>query len=117
MKTPAPTFSTDWRLKPLAAALVASAGLLAPVLGHAQSNQELLKELQSLKDRIQQLEDKLQQNAAKPAPAPAAAPAVSVEDFNRVSMKVEAAEDAQDASGMKGLKISGMMDPDRKSVV
>ena len=111
MKTPAPTFSTDWRLKPLAAALVASAGLLAPVLGHAQSNQELLKELQSLKDRIQQLEDKLQQNAAKPAPAPAAAPAVSVEDFNRVSMKVEAAEDAQDASGMKGLKISGMMDP------
>jgi hypothetical protein len=36
---------------------------------------------------------------------------VSVEDFNRVSMKVEAAEDAQDASGMKGLKISGMMDP------
>ena len=109
MKTPAPTFSTDWRLKPLAAALVASAGLLAPVLGHAQSNQELLKELQSLKDRIQQLEDKLQQNAAKPAPAPAAAPAVSVEDFNRVSMKVEAAEDAQDASGMKGLKISGMM--------
>ena len=111
MKTPAPTFSTDWRLKPLAAALVASAGLLAPVLGHAQSNQELLKELQSLKDRIQQLEDKLQQNAAKPAPAPPAAPAVSVEDFNRVSMKVEAAEDAQDASGMKGLKISGMMDP------
>ena len=111
MKTPAPTFSTDWRLKPLAAALVASAGLLAPALGHAQSNQELLKELQSLKDRIQQLEDKLQQNAAKPAPAPTAAPAVSVEDFNRVSMKVEAAEDAQDASGMKGLKISGMMDP------
>ena len=111
MKTPAPTFSTDWRLKPLAAALVASAGLLAPVLGHAQSNQELLKELQSLKDRIQQLEDKLQQNAAKPVPVPAAAPAVSVEDFNRVSMKVEAAEDAQDASGMKGLKISGMMDP------
>ena len=111
MKTPAPTFSTDWRLKPLAAALVASAGLLAPVLGHAQSNQELLKELQSLKDRIQQLEDKLQQNAANPAPAPPAAPAVSVEDFNRVSMKVEAAEDAQDASGMKGLKISGMMDP------
>ena len=111
MKTPAPTFSTDWRLKPLAAALVASAGLLAPVLGHAQSNQELLKELQSLKDRIQQLEDKLQQNAAKPAPAAVTEPAVSVQDFNRVSMKVEAAEDAQDASGMKGLKISGMMDP------
>ena len=111
MKTPAPTFSTDWRLKPLAAALVASAGLLAPVLGHAQSNQELLKELQSLKDRIQQLEDKLQQNAAKPAPAAVTEPAVSVQDFNRVSMKVEAAEDAQDASGMKGLKICGMMDP------
>ncbi|MSQ65358.1 MAG: DUF3138 family protein [Limnohabitans sp.] len=109
MKTPVPVSSTGLRLKPLVTALAASAGLLAPALGHALSNQELLKELQALKDRIQQLEDKLQQNAARPAPA--VAPAVSVEDFNRVSMKVEAAEDAQETSGMKGLKISGMMDP------
>ena len=109
MKTPAPRFLLRTRLQPLVAALVASAGLSAASLAHAQSNQDLLKELQALKDRIQQLEDKLQQNAA--APALPAEPAVSVQDFNRVSMKVEAAEDAQETSGTKGLKVSGMMDP------
>jgi hypothetical protein len=112
MKTPAPPFLLRMRLKPLVAALAASAGLSATSLAHAQSNQELLNELQALKQRIQQLEDKLQQNAVAPPQSPASAePAVSVQDFNRVSMKVEAAEDAQDTLGWKGLKISGMMDP------
>ena len=115
MKTPASPHLLRMRLKPLVAALAASAGLSATTLAHAQSNQDLLNELQSLKQRIQQLEDRLQQNAAAApapaAPAPSVEPAVSVQDFNRVSMKVEAAEDAQDSLGWKGLKISGMMDP------
>jgi len=34
-----------------------------------------------------------------------------IKDFNRIAIKAEALEDSRDAAGMKGLKISGYMDP------
>jgi opacity protein-like surface antigen len=75
---------------------------------------DLKKEMQALKDRITELE-----KAPKAAPAPATPAAVApagmtdqqVKDFNRIAVKTEALEDGQEASGFKGLKISGYMDP------
>ncbi len=85
-----------------------------PSLAAAQSNEELMKELLALKERVGQLESALKaKDAAKPADAEkqwGMTPA-QVQDFNRVSLKTEALEDAIEAQGFKGLKISGQMDP------
>jgi Protein of unknown function (DUF3138) len=88
-------------LSPVAAALA----MALPSSVFAQSNAELLAELQALKARITQLE------GAQTAPAPAAAGGVDPAEFNRVKVKVEALEDNTEANGFKGLKISGWMDP------
>ncbi|MEQ1682929.1 MAG: DUF3138 family protein [Burkholderiaceae bacterium] len=83
-----------------------------PSLALAQSNDALMKELKALKDRVTQLEDALK---AKDKPADAdkqwGMTPQQVQDFNRVSVKTEALEDAIEAQGFKGLKISGQMDP------
>jgi hypothetical protein len=85
-----------------------------PSLALAQSNDELMKELRALKDRVTQLESALKaKDAAKPAEGDkqwGMTPA-QVQDFNRVSIKTEALEDAIEAQGLKNLKISGQMDP------
>ena len=93
---------TPRRLTPLAAAAILALAPLTPAL--AQSNAELVKELQSLKARLEQLEAQLrsQQNSA---------PAVEPEEFNRIRTKVEASEDNAESMGFKGLRISGMADP------
>ena len=85
--------------------------LAAAYPAQAQSNAEILKELQALKAKVAALEAQL---AAKPA-APAAGqwgmtPEQSRE-FNRVSVKTEALEDAVEAQGLKMLKIGGYFDP------
>ena len=83
-----------------------------PSLALAQSNDALMKELKALKDRVTQLEDALK---AKSAPAEAekqwGMTPQQLQDFNRVNVKTEALEDAIEAQGFKGLKISGQMDP------
>jgi hypothetical protein len=88
-------------LSPVAATLA----MAMPSAAFAQSNAELLAELQALKARITQLE------TAQTAAAPAAAGGIDPAEFNRVKVKVEALEDGQEANGFKGLKISGWMDP------
>ncbi|MDP4300705.1 DUF3138 family protein [Leptothrix discophora] len=100
-------------LAPAALTALAGAALLALSLpASAQSNDELLRELRALKDRVNQLEQQLQ--AGKPA---AAAPGQwgmtpeQTQELNRVTTKAEALEDSRDAMGFKGLKISGYMDP------
>lgn len=85
-----------------------------PSLALAQSNDALMKELKALKDRVTQLESALK---AKETPKAAEADKQwgmtpqQLQDFNRVSVKTEALEDAIEAQGFKGLKISGQMDP------
>lgn len=81
----------------------------------AQSNDELLKELRALRDRVTELEKKLQ---AAPAPAPAAVPAgqwgmtpEQVRELNRIAVKTESLQDNFSDQGLKGLKISGQIDP------
>ena len=80
----------------------------------AQSNEELLKELRALRDRVNQLEERLKSaEAAKPAatqPQWGMTPE-QVREFNRIAIKTEALEDSQEAQGYKGLKISGYMEP------
>ncbi len=103
--------------KPAALALAVAAA--CPGAALAQSNEELLKELRALKERVGQLEQKLtEQMAGKPAPvaaatapAPAGMTAQETADFNRIAVKTEALEDNIEALGYKGLKISGQMDP------
>lgn len=96
-----------------AVALAAAAAL--PAL--AQSNAELLKELQELKDRVQQLERKLQ--AAGAAAPAAAAPAAGqwgmtpeqARELSRIAVKAESLQDNFIDQGYKGLKVSGAIDP------
>ncbi|MBB4844862.1 hypothetical protein HNP55_003408 [Paucibacter oligotrophus] len=81
-----------------------------PVL--AQSNEELLKELRALRDRVTQLEEKLKAAEAKPAATPQwGMSQQQVQDFNRIAVKTEALEDAVEFQGLKQLKISGYADP------
>ena len=97
--------------KPAALALAIAAAY--PAVASAQSNEELLKELRALKDRVGELEKKL---ADKPA-AGAAGTAQwgmtpeQVQDFNRIAVKTEGIEDAVEAQGLKNLKIGGYFDP------
>jgi hypothetical protein len=80
----------------------------------AQSNAELLKELQALRERVNQLEQKLK---AAPAPTPAPAPGQwgmtpeQARELNRVAVKAEGLQDSFTDQGFQGLKISGQMDP------
>jgi len=99
------------KLSILAAAIVAA---FAPA-AQAQSNEELLKELRELKNRVAELEKKL---TAKPAEKTAEKTADKAgmtpeqqQDFNRIAVKTEALEDAVEGQGLKMLKISGQMDP------
>ena len=98
-----------WKLAPLTLALAAA----FPCLALAQSNEELLKELKALKDRVGDLEKKL---ADKPAPAATGdrqwgMTPDQVQDFNRIAVKTEGLQDAIEAQGLKNLKISGFIDP------
>jgi len=95
--------------KPAALALAVAAAYPAAAL--AQSNEELLKELKALKERVGELEKKL---ADKDKPAGEKQWGMTPEqaaEFNRISVKTEALEDNQEAMGFKGLKISGFFDP------
>lgn len=103
---------------------VLAIALAFPVAAMAQSTKELKKEVEELKARIQQLERLVEDKISAPAPAPVAAPAPAVApapapvaetvdpaEFNRIRVKVEAMEDAQETTGFKGLKFSGFIDP------
>ena len=80
----------------------------------AQTNAELLNELKALKARIDELEKKLAAVPAPPADGSQAQWGMTPEqsaEFNKLVVKSEALEDAQEAGGFKDLKISGYIDP------
>lgn len=93
------------KLTSLAVALTAA----FPLLAQAQSNADVLKELNALKARIGELEKKLQESEAK-QPRWGMTPEQAAE-LNRVTVKAEAIEDSRDEAGFKGLTITGYMDP------
>jgi hypothetical protein len=101
------------KLTSCALAVAAVLAALAPA-AQAQSNDELLKELRALRQRVEDLESRLKAAppaAAKPAQGEWGMTAQQVQDFNRIAVKTEALEDAAEAQGLKMLKITGFMDP------
>ncbi|TAG27724.1 MAG: DUF3138 family protein [Burkholderiales bacterium] len=89
--------------------VVALATAMPWISAQAQSTADLQKEIELLKSQLKSLQDRIEAVANKPA-APAAG-AVDPEEFNRIKIKVESAEDNTIASGFANLKISGMIDP------
>jgi hypothetical protein len=78
----------------------------------AQSNDELLKELKALRERVNQLEQKLQPAAAAPAAAGQwGMTPDQLRELNRIAVKTESLQDSFSDQGFKGLKITGQMDP------
>lgn len=104
-RTPRPPF----RLSRLALALALTLPWASPAV-QAQSVQDLVKQLNDLKQQVQQLESQLH-TLQQQQPGATAAPAVSAEEFNRIKTKAEALEDSKNASGFAGLKLSGSIDP------
>jgi hypothetical protein len=102
---------TTSKLTTLAVALAAAFPLAVPTVARAQSTADLLKELEALKARVGELEKKLQESQAKPAPGQWGMTPEQAAEFNRIAVKTEALEDNVEASGFKGLKINGYMDP------
>ena len=94
--------------KPAALALALAAAYPGAAL--AQSNEELLKELRALKERVGELEKKLADKPAATEKQWGMTPEQSA-DFNRIAVKTEALEDNNEALGYKGLKIGGFFDP------
>lgn len=95
-----------------------------PLSAAAGTNEELLKELKALRDRVTQLEERLKAvdaakaTAAPPAPvavAPPPAPAGMTPDqareLSRIALKVDSLEEAHESSFAKGMTINGSIDP------
>lgn len=79
----------------------------------AQSNADILKELQALKAKVAELETRLKGQDAKLPPAAGqwGMTADQARELNRATMKAEATEDAIESQGLKLLSISGFIDP------
>jgi hypothetical protein len=98
-------------MKPFPLTLLALA-LAASFPAQAQSNAEILKELQDLKAKVQELETKLKAQEAKTPTTPQwGMTPEQARELNRVAVKTEALEDAVESQGLKMFKFSGFMDP------
>ena len=101
------SFQLQLQMHGLALALAAA----FPTLAVAQSNEELMQELRALKERVGQLESALKTQAQPKTEPQWGMTPEQVQEFNRVTVKTEALEDAVEAQGLKGLKIGGYFDP------
>jgi len=82
-----------------------------PAISRAQSNEELLKEIRALRDRVNQLEAKQKAMEAKGESGQWGMTPAQQSELSRVTVKTEALEDSREANGFMGLKISGQMQP------
>jgi hypothetical protein len=85
--------------------------LVAAYPAQAQSNEEVLKELRALRERVTELEAKLKATEAKPAQAQWGMTPEQAAEFNRIAIKTESLQDNFTDQGFKGLVINGMLDP------
>ena len=117
-----PFLNLSTKLSPLVLALAFAYPLGASAATQATAKpttEQLQSEIDELKKQLAELKKMVMEKAAAPAPVivqtppPAPKPVAVVDpaEFNRIRVKVEAMEDSQEANGMKGLKISGMIDP------
>lgn len=89
--------------------LAASLGL-APALAHADTNADILKELQALKAKVQQLENQVKTQQAQ-IDENQKTTAAATKEANHTAVKVTGLEDANESSGLKDFKVSGMIAP------
>jgi hypothetical protein len=83
-----------------------------PLNAAAQSNEDLLKELKALRERVGQLEDKLKAIPAPPASGQWGGMTPDQQrDLGNVRLRVDTLEEQRDTAALKGLKISGSIDP------
>lgn len=97
-------------MKPISPTLLALA-LVAAFPAAAQSNDELLKELRALRDKVNELEKKLGGAPAAAQPGQWGMTPEQAKELNRIAVKTEALQDNFADQGFKGLKITGQMDP------
>jgi hypothetical protein len=101
--------------KTIPPATVLAVALAAAFPAAAQSNAEIMQELQQLRSRVGELEKQLKEAQAKPAAAAgAAAPQWGMTpeqaaEFNRIAIKTESLQDNFIDQGFQGLTISGQM--------
>jgi hypothetical protein len=101
-----------WQPTALAQAAVLALGASFASGAAAQSAADLLKEIQELKNRVAELEGKQKAaESAKPAAGQWGMTPEQAAEFNRIAVKTEATEDNLEMWGIKGLTISGYMDP------
>ena len=101
-----------WQPTALAQAAVIALGASFASGAAAQSAADLLKEIQELKKRVAELEGKQKAaDAAKPAAGQWGMTPEQAAEFNRIAVKTEATEDNLEMWGIKGLTITGYMDP------
>lgn len=100
-------------MSPMLRPTLLALALTAAFPAFAQSNADLLKELQALKARMAELEKKLEATPAAAAPAQAQwgmTPEQAAE-FNRIAVKTESLQDNFTDQGYKGLKLTGYIEP------
>ena len=98
-----------WKFTAMTTLTIAIAAAF-PGTAAAQSNEELLKEIRALRERVTQLEAK-QAEVGKPAAGQWGMTPEQAADLARVGTKTEGLEDAIETMGLKSLKISGFFDP------
>jgi hypothetical protein len=94
-----------WQPTALALALAAC----FPSIATAQSNEELLKEIRALRDKVEKLEAKQKEMEAKGDSGQWGMTPAQQAELNRLSVKTESLEDSREENGFTGLKISGQM--------
>ena len=77
----------------------------------ALTAEELLKELQILRDRVTVLEQELQAQKAKQAENPPGMTPEQQAEFSRIATKAEATQDSLVDNGLSRLKLSGYIEP------
>lgn len=101
-----------WQPTALAQAAVLALGASFASGAAAQSAADLIKEIQELKKRVAELEGKQKAaETAKPAAGQWGMTPEQAAEFNRIAVKTEATEDNLEMWGIKGLTITGYMDP------
>jgi len=101
-----------WQPTALAQAAVLALGAAFASGAAAQSTADLIKEIQDLKKRVAELEGKQKAGeSAKPAAGQWGMTPEQAAEFNRIAVKTEATEDNLEMWGIKGLTITGYMDP------
>ena len=94
-----------WQPTAIALALAAC----FPSIASAQSNEELLKEIRALRDKVEKLEAKQKLMEEKGDSGQWGMTPAQQSELNRLSVKTESLEDSREESGFLGLKISGQV--------